>query len=148
MRGYSKMSDEERQQITKLHAKPYDGYAVGNVPSNMTPLTVYDATNDKGGITVTNTGEVKKYHNHNINETAAKNLHYDEIDEPYEFKSGGPVDPFREEYEDDFELEEESEYDELEETDFEGEIEDDKIDGLTESVNKTLEMFKRIKNFN
>lgn len=140
MRGYSKMSDEERQQITKLHAKPYDGYAVGNVPSNMTPLTVYDAVNDKGGITVTNTGEVKTYHNHKINEIAAKNLHYDEIDEPYEFKSGGPVDSFREE--------DEKEYEEVEEEDFEGEIEDDKIDGITESVNKTLDMFKRIKNYN
>ena len=142
MRGYSKMSDEERQQIAKLHANPYDGYAVGNVQSNMTPLTVYDARNDKNGVTVTNKGEVINYKNHNINETAAKNLHYDEIDEPYEFKSGDPVDPFREEYDED------SEYDELEETDFEGEIEDDKIDGLTENVNKTLEMFKRFKNFN
>jgi len=140
MRGYSKMSDEERQQITKLHAKPYDGYAVGNVQSNMTPLTVYDAINDKEGITVTNTGLVKTYHNHNINEIAAKNLHYDEIDEPYEFKSGGPVDSFREE--------DEEEYDEIEEMDFEGDIEEEKIEDITESVNKTLDMFKRFKKYN
>jgi len=134
------MSDEERQQITKLHAKPYDGYAVGNVQSNMTPLTVYDAINDKEGITVTNTGLVKTYHNHNINEIAAKNLHYDEIDEPYEFKSGGPVDSFREE--------DEEEYDEIEEMDFEGDIEEEKIEDITESVNKTLDMFKRFKKYN
>jgi len=140
MRGYSKMSDEERQQITKLHAKPYDGYAVGNVPTNMTPLSVYDARNDKDGITVTNTGVVKTYHNHNINEIAAKNLHYDEIDEPYEFKSGGPMDSFREE--------DEEEYDEIEEMDFEGDIEEDKIEDITESVNKTLDMFKRFKKYN
>lgn len=140
MRGYSKMSDEERQQIAKLHSTVYDGYAVGNVPSNMTPLTVYDARNDKEGITVTNTGNVRTYTNHNINETYAKNLHYDEIDDPYQFKSGGPLDSFREEDED--------EYDEVEDDEFEGEIEDDKIDGITESVNKTLEMFKRFKNYN
>lgn len=42
MRGYSKMSDEERQSIIKQHSTVYDGYATGNVQSNMTPLTVYD----------------------------------------------------------------------------------------------------------
>jgi hypothetical protein len=99
MRGFSKMSDDERQQIKQQHSKVYDGYAIGNVPSNMTPLTVYDAAQDKVGITVTNQGEVKQYTNHNVNETAAKYFHYDEIDEPYSFKSKGPMDPFREEYE-------------------------------------------------
>ena len=98
MRGYSTMTDKERESIIKQHNQVYDGYAVGNVPSNMTPLTVYDAARDKGGITVTNLGDVRQYTNHNVNETAAKNFHYDEIDEPYNFKSGGPMDPFREEY--------------------------------------------------
>jgi len=93
MRGFSIMSDEERQQIKQQHSKLYDGYAVGNVQSNMTPLTVYDAAQDKGGITVTSNGDVKTYRNHNINEIAAKNLHYDEIDPAYEFDSPGPGDP-------------------------------------------------------
>jgi hypothetical protein len=92
MRGFSMMSDEERQQIKQQHSKLYDGYAIGNVPSNMTPLTVYDAAQDKEGITVTANGEVKTYRNHNINEIAAKNLHYDEIDPAYEFDSHGPGD--------------------------------------------------------
>jgi len=134
------MSDEEREQIKKLHSTPYDGYAVGNVSSNMTPLSVYDATNDKEGLTVTNKGNVIAYKNHQINERYAKNLHYDSIDEPYEFKSGGPIDPFREEYVDEFE--------ELEEEDFEEEIEEEKIEDITESVNKTLDMFKRFKKYN
>ena len=90
MRGFSMMSDEERQQIKQQHSKLYDGYAIGNVPSNMTPLTVYDAAQDKEGITVTANGEVKTYRNHNINEIAAKNLHYDEIDAAYDFDSPGP----------------------------------------------------------
>jgi hypothetical protein len=67
MRGFSKMTDEERQSITKQHSELYNGYAVGNVPSNMTPLTVYHAAKDHAGITVDNQGNVKDYTNFNIN---------------------------------------------------------------------------------
>ena len=135
------MSDNERQQIKQQHSKVYDGYAIGNVPSNMTPLTVYDAAQDKVGITVTNQGEVKQYTNHNVNETAAKNFHYDEIDEPYSFKSKGPMDPFREEYE---EVDEDDvvNWDDVENADVEG------VEDIAEQVNKSLDMFKRFKNFN
>jgi len=135
------MSDDERQQIKQQHSKVYDGYAIGNVPSNMTPLTVYDAAQDKVGITVTNQGEVKQYTNHNVNETAAKNFHYDEIDEPYSFKSKGPMDPFREEYE---EVDEDDvvNWDDVENADVEG------VEDIAEQVNKSLDMFKRFKNFN
>ena len=135
------MSDDERQQIKQQHSKVYDGYAIGNVPSNMTPLTVYDAAQDKVGITVTNQGEVKQYTNHNVNETAAKNFHYDEIDEPYSFKSKGPMDPFREEYE---EVDEDDvvNWDDVENPDVEG------VEDIAEQVNKSLDMFKRFKNFN
>ena len=75
MRGYSIMSDDERQAIIKQHQTVYDGYATGNVQTNMTPLTVYDAAGDKTGITVDMNGNVKSYTNHNINEitAAAKN---------------------------------------------------------------------------
>ena len=147
MRGYSKMSDEERQQITKLHSTPYDGYAIGNVPSNMTPLSVYDARNDKNGLTVTNTGNVTTYKNHQINERYAKNLHYDEIDEPYQFKSGGPVDPFREEYDT------EENFDKIEEDDIEmwKDVENpevESVEDLTESINNTLKMIKKIQKYN
>ena len=135
------MSDEERQQIKQQHSKVYDGYAVGNVPTNMSPLTVYDAAQDKVGVTVTNQGVVKQYTNHNVNETAAKNFHYDEIDEPYSFKSKGPMDPFREEYE---EVDEDDvvNWDDVENADVEG------VEDITEQVNKSLDMFKRFKNFN
>lgn len=174
MRGYSTMSDEERQNIIKQHAKPYDGYAVGNVPSNMTPLTVYDARSDKDGITVTNTGVVKHYHNHNINEIAAKNLHYDEIDPAYEFDSAGPgdenlgydvysdtlpsydfdsqgpADPF---YGGGTQTGEEERTPKKKDfsfdmKDFEEYIDDEKVEDLNESLNKTIDMFKRFKKFN
>lgn len=69
MRGYSIMSDEERQSILQQHSSFYNGYAVGNVPSNLTPLTVYDPARDKEGINVNNRGEVNSYKNHLVNES-------------------------------------------------------------------------------
>ena len=175
MRGFSIMSDEERQQIRQQHIQVYDGYSVGNVPTNMTPLTVYDAAQDKLGVTVTANGEVKEYMNHKINEIAAKNLHYDEIDPAYEFDSSGPgdenlgynvynqtkpsydfdsqgpADPYYgggyqtgfedhgEDSDDDFEFDM---------VDFEDYIEGEDKSNIEESVNKTIDMFKRFKKFN
>jgi hypothetical protein len=164
MRGFSMMSDEERQQIKQQHSKVYDGYAVGNVPTNMTPLTVYDAAQDKEGITVTAKGEVKTYRNHNINEIAAKNLHYDEIDaaydfdspgpqqsmvqpnsgtKPYEFDSQGPIDSYGGALYDNtttnFEYEPEIDGEE---------VEDENIEDVKNSVTKSLDMFKRFRKYN
>jgi len=69
MRGFSIISNEERQSILSQHQTVYDGYAVGNVQGNMYPLTVGDYAQDKGGITVNSKGEVMNYKNHNINES-------------------------------------------------------------------------------
>lgn len=71
MRGYSIISDEERASILNTHRSFYDGYATGNVPSSQTPLTVEDLAQDKQGLQVTNTGEVKTYDNH-IHEQAGE----------------------------------------------------------------------------
>lgn len=175
MRGFSTVSDEERKQIKQQHSKLYDGYAVGNVPTNMTPLTVYDAAQDKVGITVTNQGEVRQYTNHNVNEIAAKNLHYDEIDpaydfdshgpqqsmtkpnpgtKPYEFDSRGPVDSYLGGFYDTTTSNYEPSLDDIHNfeplLDMEDYLDDDQveIDGVNESVNKSLDMFKRFQNFN
>jgi len=167
------MSDEERQQIKQQHSKLYDGYAVGNVPSNMTPLTVYDAAQDKEGVTVTANGEVKTYRNHNINEIAAKNLHYDEIDpaydfdshgpqqnmvqsiegeKPYEFDSHGPADPFGGQPDSESTSYEQpkDEYNFVDLLDMESYLDnkETKVNEIKESVNKTLEMFKKFKKYN
>jgi hypothetical protein len=174
MRGFSMMSDEERQQIKQQHSELYDGYAVGNVPTNMSPLTVYDAAQDKVGVTVTNQGTVKQYTNHNVNEIAAKNLHYDEIDtaydfdspgpqqsmvqpnlgtKPYEFDSKGPVDPY---YGGGYDEEGSNHNEDNKETynfedllDMETYLDNEEtdIEQVNESVNKTLDMFKRFKNY-
>ena len=163
MRGYSTMSDEDRQSILKQHATVYDGYAVGNVQSNMTPLTVYDAARDKEGITVNGKGDVKAYTNHNINEITAKPGNYDEIDpayefesdgpqqsmtqmgmgkRPYDFESQGPSDVYEDEVE---EMYQDMNFDDLLQTDEDLQAQRDQIE---ENVNKSLDMFKRFKNYN
>jgi hypothetical protein len=157
------MSDEDRQSILKQHATVYDGYAVGNVQSNMTPLTVYDAARDKEGITVNGKGDVKTYTNHNINEITAKPGNYDEIDpayefesdgpqqsmtqmgmgkRPYDFESQGPSDVYEDEVE---EMYQDMNFDDLLQTDEDLQVQRDQIE---ENVNKSLDMFKRFKNYN
>ena len=164
MRGYSTMSDEDRQKILKQHATVYDGYATGNVQSNMTPLTVYDAARDKEGVTVDNNGNVKTYRNHNINEITAKPLNYDEIEPAYEFDSEGPQQsmtqmgmgkrPYEfvskgpsDVYEDELEggVYDDINFDELVNDDEELQQHRDQIE---ENVNKSLDMFKRFQKYN
>ena len=158
------MSDEDRQSILKQHATVYDGYAVGNVPTNITPLTVYDAAGDKEGVTVDNKGNVKSYTNNNINEITAKPLNYDEIDPAYEFESDGPQQSMTQMgvgkkpydfvskgpsdvYEDELEG---GVYDDI---DFNELLSDDeelqqKRDHIEEKINESLDMFKRFQKYN
>ncbi len=164
MRGYSIMSDDERQSILKQHQTVYDGYATGNVPSNMTPLTVYDPAGDKEGVTVDNKGNVKTYTNHSINEIAAKPGNYDEIEPAYEFESEGPQQSMTQMgmgkrpydfvsqgpsdvYEDELEG---GVYDNI---DFDELLSDDeelqqKRDQIEEKINESLDMFKRFQKYN
>lgn len=158
------MSDEDRQSIIKQHSTVYDGYATGNVQSNMTPLTVYDAAKDKEGVTVDSRGVVKTYRNHNINEITAKPLNYDEIEPAYKFESDGPQQSMTQMgmgkkpydfiskgpsdvYEDELEG---GVYDDI---DFDALVDDDEDlqqhrDQIEESVNKSLDMFKRFRKYN
>ena len=158
------MSDEDRQSILKQHATVYDGYAVGNVPTNMTPLTVYDAAGDKEGVTVDNKGNVKSYTNNNINEITAKPLNYDEIDPAYEFESQGPQQSMTQMgvgkkpydfvskgpsdvYEDELEggVYDDINFDELLSDDEELQLKRDQIE---EKINESLDMFKRFQKYN
>jgi len=155
------MSDEDRQSILKQHSTVYDGYATGNVSSNMTPLTVYDAAGDKEGITVDNLGNVKTYRNHHVNEITAKPGNYDSIDQAYEFESDGPQQSMTQMgmgkapydfvskgpsdvYEDE-ELYGDVEFDDLLDNEDELDGEEDQIE---ESVNKSLDMFRRFNKYN
>lgn len=69
MRGYSTMSDEERNSILQQHSAFYNGYATGNIPSGPQPLLQDEGPSDSQGITVNNRGEVGQYRNHLVNES-------------------------------------------------------------------------------
>jgi len=92
MRGYTMISDEERASILNTHRSFYDGYATGNVPSNLTPLTVEDLAQDKNGLQVSNTGDVKVYDN-NLHEQMvidAPDMDVSDVNPAYDFISQGP----------------------------------------------------------
>jgi hypothetical protein len=95
------ISDEERNSILQNHSSFYNGYATGNVPSNLQPLTVDNSIKDDGGITVDNQGNVKTYRNHNVNESKveskketnemeADDMDLSNVDSAYDYDSGGP----------------------------------------------------------
>ena len=101
MRNYMTISDEERNSILQNHSSFYNGYATGNVPSNLQPLTVDNSIKDDGGITVDNQGNVKTYRNHNVNESKVKSkketnemeaddMDLSNVDSAYDYDSGGP----------------------------------------------------------
>ena len=94
MKGFAGLTKKETDDILKQHSKTYDGYAVGNVGTNMYPISVYDDARDNKGITLTNNNNVKTYTNHRINEITAKPLNYDEIMPAYDFDSNGPIDVY------------------------------------------------------
>lgn len=155
------MSDEDRQSILKQHSTVYDGYATGNVSSNMTPLTVYDAAGDKEGITVDNLGNVKTYRNHNVNEITAKPGNYDSIDQAYEFESDGPQQSMTQMGmgKAPYDFVSKGPSDVYEDEDLYGDVEfddllndEDKLNGeedqIEESVNKSLDMFRRFNKYN
>ena len=72
MRNYMTISDEEKNSILQNHSAFYNGYATGNVPSNLQPLRVDNSIKDFDGVTVDNQGNVKTYTNHNVNEVEVK----------------------------------------------------------------------------
>jgi len=99
MRGYSTISDEERNSILQQHSSFYNGYAVGNVPNEPQPLRVDKGASDPNGITVDNKGNVKTYQNHKINESVisedineieADDMDISDEESAYSFKSDGP----------------------------------------------------------
>jgi len=64
-------NEDEKESILSQHKELYNGYQTLNPAAmeKIQPLYVQDFANDKGGITVNNKGEVKKYTNMGINES-------------------------------------------------------------------------------
>ena len=135
------ISNEERSNILDKHKTIYDGYVTmyGQQPKEQ-PLYVQDFANDKGGITVNGKGDVKGYTNTKIHESMDE---FSEMDK-YEFI------PSEDEDDMDFDVEDEfSDYEEEFENYDLDEVEDeDSKENIEESVKKSLNMFKRFKNFN
>ncbi len=196
MRGFVGLTSKEKEDILKKHSQPYDGYATMGQSGNMYPITVYNDARDNQGVTLDNKNNPTQYKNHRINEIAAKNLHYDEIEPAYEFDSDGPGDPnlgydvynqTKNAYDfdsqgpadpyygggvqpGDYDLDVDTEEQDMEginfdtkdfgqyikDTSFEDLLDDeslldkqeDEIEEIHESINKTKDMFKRFKNFN
>lgn len=161
------LTNEEREAIKNQHKEIYDGFKTEYGQNKEQPLYIEDFAKDKEGITVNNKGEVSEYKNMNINEMRYDNKDTGlfseeanvELDE--DFYAGADYDP-----EATFEgvppkdgigdgpndlihgtMENPEDY-KLKIDDITNELEDDVIIvDLTEQVNKTLDMFKRFKNY-
>jgi hypothetical protein len=149
---FFKMTNEERKNILDQHKDLYDGYVTRYNQSNEQPLYVQDFANDKAGITVNNKGEVGEYRNMRINEDAhissalvpEETFEEDNVEEQLDTIGDGENDlehgtfghNDKENY-GDFELD----LNDLED------LGEEEISSLTESVNKSLDMFRRFKNF-
>lgn len=135
------VSNEERSNILDKHKTIYDGYVTmyGQQPKEQ-PLYVQDFANDKGGITVNGKGDVKGYTNTKIHESMDE---YSEMDK-YEFiPSDDEYDSFDFDVEDEFS--DDASFDNYDLEDF---TDEDEKENIEESVKKSLDMFKRFKNFN
>jgi hypothetical protein len=134
--------NEERNSILDQHKSIYNGYKTNYGANVEQPLFVQDLANDKGGITVNNKGEVKKYTHMKINE---------EIDEmELDMIGDGPMDleagvMDEEMYEED--MEEKPSYDV--EVDFYDELGNEEMNESVKSqVNESLNWFKRFSKYN
>jgi len=160
---FFKMNKAERNDILDQHRQVYDGFVTTyGQQINQQPLYVQDYANDKGGITVNNKGEVKSYTNMRINEMRYDGMDtglFSEEEDDYTYLT-----PTEEEFtgedmigdgDDDLDygtmdnsLDFDIEIDEEFEDDIDlSDVDDDMIEPLQEQVNKTLDMFKRFKNY-
>jgi hypothetical protein len=138
MRGYSTMSDEERNSILQQHSAFYNGYAIGNIPSGPQPLLQDEGPTDSQGITVNNRGEVSTYKNHLVNESTeevkeymADDMDVSDVEGAYDFESGGP-EQFDDEDSVDFNIEDIMNMIQDVKTDFGDDEYDSQIDSYTE----------------
>lgn len=147
---FFKMSKEEKDNILDQHKHLYDGYVTNYEQKSTQPLYVQDYANDKGGITVNNKGNVTEYKNVNINEMRFDGKSTGLFDE--DAQSGSGVLPTQNIGEDDYsEVEEQLDMigdneDDLEHGTFD-ELDEEEFDYIKESINKTLDMFKRFKKY-
>ena len=143
------ITEEERNNILDKHKHLYDGYVTNYGTNKEQPLYVQDLANDKEGITVNNRGEVSTYKNMGINES---------MDLPLDMIGDGDEDLEHGTMEDDsFDLDEQDMSDEEgdEEPKFEIDVkflddveDEDMNDDIKDSVNESLDWFRRVNKYN
>lgn len=165
------MTQAEKNNILDQHKTIYDGFVTQYGQQKEQPLYIQDYANDKGGITLNNKGDVKTYTNMKINEDVytgsavepEETFEEDEfmvsVGEQLDMIGDGDDDFDYGTFEDDeteilvgpegememFVDDDQDDFDDINSM-FE-EIEEEKIEPLQEQINKTLDMFKRFKNF-
>jgi hypothetical protein len=170
------ITEEERNNILDKHKHLYDGYVTNYGTNKEQPLYVQDLANDKNGITVNNRGEVKKYTNMGINESMDLPLDMigdgdddlehgtmgDEDEDVCPHCNGRGYDEFTDEqcewcggsydlYEDDESFEDEgNKKPEFKiGVEFLDDVEDkDMNDDIKDSVNESLDWFRRVNKYN
>lgn len=167
---FFKMSKEDKDNILDQHKELYNGFATNNVSSNMQPLYTQDFANDKGGITVSNKGDVMTYRNMNINENVNEiESEDDEVyvslgerldmigDGPYDLPNGTVdvddsennltilISPESDEDYGDWESHDDEEW---EEDIFGDEFEDEEKGEISFNIQESLDMFNRFKKYN
>lgn len=143
------ITEEERNNILDKHKHLYDGYVTNYGTNKEQPLYVQDLANDKNGITVNNRGEVKKYTNMGINESM--DLPLDMIgdgDEDLEHGTMGDEDDLYEDYETYEDGGDEKPKFEID-VKFLDDVEDEDMnDEIKDSVNESLNWFRRVNKYN
>ena len=172
------ISNEDRENILDQHKHVYDGYVTNYAQPNQQALYVQDFANDKQGLTVNNRGEVSQYKHMNINEMRydGKNpglfdennsqvgaellpeptfeSEYNELDEVLDYIGDGEDDLTHGTIEnsEDKDLEiielDPSVFDDIDVEGFQDDVNEDIIDSLEESINESLNMFKRFTKYN
>jgi hypothetical protein len=140
---FLKINDEDKKNILDQHKHPYDGYVTNYIQDNNQTIYVQDFANDKNGITVDNKGNVKYHTNVGINEDVFSGAKFEPEVSFEEVENNEQLDMIGD-GEDDLihGTMEEPEFDDLDELDIEIEENEDMI---KESINKTLDMFRRFK---
>ena len=140
------ITEEERNNILDKHKHLYDGYVTNYGTNKEQPLYVQDLANDKNGITVNNRGEVKKYTNMGISESM--DLPLDMIgdgEDDLEYGTMGDLDEDYESFEDEGDEDPKFEID----VKFLDDVEDEDSGGdLKDSVNESLDWFRRVNKYN
>lgn len=144
------ITKEEKENILDQHKKPYDGYVTQYIKPEVQPLYVQDFANDKEGLTVNNKGEVKHHTYMGINEDVFSGSHgfepevsFEETEtkEQLDMIGDGSDDLTHGTFDD-----EDVDFSDIDVITFD-EIEEDEKEPIKEQVNKTLDMFRRFKNY-